>query len=245
MSLLSPPPSRRGGPQSPDNVDDILRAFFRRQMPDPWPSPEAAPLRRVAPAPARRRPLLRSRLALAASVALLAGTLLLVAQAFQGRPKTTPGQGLVTQPTADSGNDFTHHPTQPVIPTASIPHTAPTLQITTVKLTVVGAAAKTEPEGKAGVGDVSPGAAKPGGPGAVSVAATPLDHGRMKVAVEFYPEGESRLQTIACEGGPEEINRQIESKVPARERAMVQEALKRIRLLNAPTDADQPAPAGP
>lgn len=245
MSLLSPPPSRRGGPQSPDDVDDILRAFFRRQMPDPWPSPEAPPLRLVAPALARRWPLLRSRLALAASVALLAGTLLLVAQAFQGRPKTTAGQGSVTQPTADSGNDFIHHPGQPVIPTASQPQTAPKLQITAVKLTLVGAAAKIEPEGKTGVGDVSPSAAKPGGPGAVSVAATPLDHGRMKVAVEFYPEGESRLQTVACEGAPEEIDRQIESKVPARERAMVQEALKRIRLLNAPTDADKPFPTGP
>lgn len=90
MSLLSPPPIQRGGPQPPDDVDKILRAFFRRQMPDPWPSLEAPVLRRVVPVPAakaaRRWPLLRSRLALAASVALLAAGLLFRGEAFQGRP---------------------------------------------------------------------------------------------------------------------------------------------------------------
>jgi hypothetical protein len=101
MSLLSPPPIQRGGPQPPDDVDKILRAFFRRQMPDPWPSLEAPVLRRIAPAPvakpARRWPLLRSRLALAASVALLATGLFFLAEAFQGRPHP-PGPGVSIGP---------------------------------------------------------------------------------------------------------------------------------------------------
>jgi hypothetical protein len=63
----------------PGDIDELLRVFFRSQMPQSWPPPPVP----VAPAPslprpAKRNSLIRSRWALAASVALLLlGSLLL------------------------------------------------------------------------------------------------------------------------------------------------------------------------
>src|SRR3954468_5825003 len=64
---------------SDDDLDGQLRAFFRAEMPNPWPAwkAPATPSRPSAPLPAARGPipanrsLWRSRLGLAASVALL------------------------------------------------------------------------------------------------------------------------------------------------------------------------------
>jgi hypothetical protein len=62
--------------QGGDNLDNLLRAFFQAEMPNPWPSMESpTPRLRIGP-PAKPdvppgRTLVRSRLALAASVALL------------------------------------------------------------------------------------------------------------------------------------------------------------------------------
>jgi len=58
------------------DIDDLLGAFFKSEMPSPWPELEPpAQARTLAfkrrPAPRRRRPLFASRLALVASVALL------------------------------------------------------------------------------------------------------------------------------------------------------------------------------
>jgi hypothetical protein len=70
-------PLSTGEGPAPDDLEAILRAYFRAEVPDPWPAP---PLTRAAardarPGPAGRGPG-RSRLALAASVALLvAGSL--------------------------------------------------------------------------------------------------------------------------------------------------------------------------
>jgi hypothetical protein len=55
-------------PVQPDDMDGLLRAFFRSQLPRPWPAAPTPPARAV---PMRRRGY-RSRLALAASVALVA-----------------------------------------------------------------------------------------------------------------------------------------------------------------------------
>ena len=109
----------------------------------------------------------------------------------------------------------------------------------------LGPAIRTALEAKAGntADDVSPGVAKPGGPAAVSVAATPLERGRMKVTVEFYPDGQGRMQRVTCEGDSDEIDSAIAEKVPERERGMVRVALKRIRSLNAPKDAERPPEA--
>jgi hypothetical protein len=58
--------------QSPEKIEVLLRSFFRAEMPDPWPvmkAPVEEPFRQ--PTAPRRWTGLRSRLALAASVALL------------------------------------------------------------------------------------------------------------------------------------------------------------------------------
>ena len=86
-------------------------------MPRPWPPAPATTSRRMAPPAAAkshsRWPLLRSRMALAASVALLVMGMLFLAGAFQGRT-TTPRAGLpVNGPTADSLNDPMHYTTPP------------------------------------------------------------------------------------------------------------------------------------
>jgi hypothetical protein len=99
MNLISPPPVSRGGDRPPEDIDRTLRAFFKAEMPEPWPSLEAPAPRRpatipFAPPPARRGSLLRSRLALAASVALLAMGLAVLAGAFQGKP-TASGPSVV------------------------------------------------------------------------------------------------------------------------------------------------------
>src|SRR5262245_55622026 len=71
MSIHEPPPTRPGpGPRSPDDLDGLLRAYFRTEMPDPWPALRPPPSAAAPPPPSRRLPW-GSRSALAASVALL------------------------------------------------------------------------------------------------------------------------------------------------------------------------------
>jgi hypothetical protein len=67
MSVLEPPPLQPG-----DDLDGLLRTFLRSQLPQPWPPPrlpsDVASCQRRPP---NGRSLMRSRWALAASVALL------------------------------------------------------------------------------------------------------------------------------------------------------------------------------
>ena len=76
--------------------------------------------------------------------------------------------------------------------------------------------------------DVPKGVAKSGGPPTVSVAATPLEQGRMKVSIEYLPEGATRLRTVTCEGSVADIDGEVD-KLPELERGQVRVALKRIR----------------
>jgi hypothetical protein len=112
----------------------------------------------------------------------------------------------------------------------------------------LGPAIRTADEAKSGAAasDAPPGVAKPGAPAAVSVAATPLERGRLRVTIEYYPDGESRLQTVTCEGQPDEILGQVDKKnLSERQKGMVEIALKRIQMLNAPRDPDKAPPAAP
>jgi hypothetical protein len=81
MNLLEEPSLQPG-----DNLDNLLRAYFQAEMPNPWPSLEAPPrrLRVASPRPAAKSggSLLRSRLALAASIALLVSGPLFLAGSF-------------------------------------------------------------------------------------------------------------------------------------------------------------------
>jgi hypothetical protein len=86
MSLL---PTRSMPPGEP--IDEVLRTFFRQEMPRPWP---VAPLPPARPAPfpssPRKARLIRSHLALAASVAILIGGSLLLlgkSQPHRGSPE--------------------------------------------------------------------------------------------------------------------------------------------------------------
>jgi hypothetical protein len=81
-------------PKAGDDLDGLLRAFFRRQMPHPWPAPPVPPdhstvLRR----PASGYGQLRSRWALAAAVALLLLGSLLLPRRFAAENKSETGLG--------------------------------------------------------------------------------------------------------------------------------------------------------
>jgi hypothetical protein len=110
MNLLPPPPTSPGGaPPSDGDIDTLLSAFFRAEMPDPWPSLEAPARPRVAPVPVRpsappprRRTLVRSRLALAASVALLVvGALFRAGRPDEALPRAVE-PGDVSPPSANA-----------------------------------------------------------------------------------------------------------------------------------------------
>jgi hypothetical protein len=77
------PPDRL--PPPPDDLDRLLSAFFRAEVPDPWPAAPAVPS--AAPS---RRPRRGSRLALAAAVALLLGGQLYLAGRFLDTPTSGP-----------------------------------------------------------------------------------------------------------------------------------------------------------
>ena len=97
-------------PLSPnDNVDRLLSAFFKAEMPDPWPAAptasainepaglvgERAEAPRNEPAVARRDHNSRARYTLAASVALLLGTCWTLSDGFPSgnQPANRPANG--------------------------------------------------------------------------------------------------------------------------------------------------------
>lgn len=81
------------------DIDGWLKAFFRKEMPHPWPS--LKPPAKAGQAAARRRPLFRSRMALAASVMVLLLGYLWVAARFPGSdaliadPTPAPAHGMI------------------------------------------------------------------------------------------------------------------------------------------------------
>jgi hypothetical protein len=81
---------------------------------------------------------------------------------------------------------------------------------------------------------------KPGAPAPVSVAATPLGGGKMRVIIEYYPEGAGRPRTVTCEGEKADIDTEV-GKLPERERGLARSALQRIRDLNSPRPAGPPS----
>ncbi len=81
---------------------------------------------------------------------------------------------------------------------------------------------------------------KPGGPDSVSVTATPLGENTMRVTIEFYEKG--KIQPCECQGTAEEIDKQLEERLPQREREAVRAFLTRIRKLTTekPSDVKKP-----
>jgi hypothetical protein len=72
------------------------------------------------------------------------------------------------------------------------------------------------------------GTAKGGAPPSVSVAATPLDGGKLRVTIEYYQEGTGRLRAVTCEGTPGEVSREVQ-RLPSRVQSLANVALDRIR----------------
>lgn len=90
-----------------DDLDGLLKSFFRSEMPNPWPdaphAEEAPVILAVGPMP-KRRSFASSRFALAASVALLVGGAWLLGGAFDGdpdRPDITGKPLDINTPTAN------------------------------------------------------------------------------------------------------------------------------------------------
>ena len=105
MRFMDPPtldsPTRG---RSGDDLDGLLRAFFHAEMPHPWPGApvvEETPVVLSRPVTARPRSLFRSRMALAASVALLLGIPWLISDSFKS--DTVDSAASITLPdgTAD------------------------------------------------------------------------------------------------------------------------------------------------
>jgi hypothetical protein len=87
MNIFERPSPEHASPgRSADEVEGLLREFYRAEMPDPWPQlrPPTEQPSSAAPAPWRGWGLLRSRLALAASVALLVAGHLALAHSVPG-----------------------------------------------------------------------------------------------------------------------------------------------------------------
>lgn len=77
--------------RKPSQVDGLLHAFFRHEMPKPWPTLAAPPLANQNKPTGRRAWVLPRRGALAAAVALFLGSYFLVASWFPPQQLPSPG----------------------------------------------------------------------------------------------------------------------------------------------------------
>src|SRR5262249_28006424 len=112
MNIAKPPIDPGVPEQAAGDVDGLLCEFFRAALPKPWP-PFQQPARQVlsfAAAPSWRRRL-RSSLALAASLAILAVSLGVLSGKFADRGSPSPGgrSPVGTHQTPDKDN--LHHGT--------------------------------------------------------------------------------------------------------------------------------------
>jgi hypothetical protein len=116
MNVPVRPPADPLAGRSPDDLDRLLREFFRAEMPQPWPA-LAAPVARAngvvpsalaeTPRGERHSPAARSRITLAASVMVLAGACWLASGGLHDRPAAHSGFG--TDSKADTRFlDLTH-----------------------------------------------------------------------------------------------------------------------------------------
>lgn len=116
MSFLVPPPLKPS-----DELDALLRAYFEREMPKPWPSPRVSldrvvPLRRPT---TNRRSLNRSRWTLAASVALLLLGSLLLPSRFTPDAKPEPvldAPGTADRPILPKRHESKPNESKPEVP---------------------------------------------------------------------------------------------------------------------------------
>jgi hypothetical protein len=112
MNVFVPPSMvNQNGRSSEDELEGMLRAYYKAELPNPWPSLEAPAARNnILPMrpPMRRFPMLRSRLALAACVAFLVAGPLALSAYFGGTgskvsdvPQTRGDDHIATNPNHD------------------------------------------------------------------------------------------------------------------------------------------------
>jgi len=112
MNVFVPPSTvNQNGRSSEDELEGMLRAYYKAELPNPWPSLEAPATRNdILPMrpPVRRFPMLRSRLALAACVAFLVAGPLALSAYFGGAgtqvsdvPQTQGDDHIATNPNHD------------------------------------------------------------------------------------------------------------------------------------------------
>jgi len=104
MRFVDPPSLDAARQRLPgDDLDGLLSAFFRAELPSPWPEAprmEETPVI-LRPAPARKSSL-RSRLALAASVALLVSGPWFLSDSFHRTASNRPTFRSLTEGSADT-----------------------------------------------------------------------------------------------------------------------------------------------
>jgi hypothetical protein len=84
---------------------------------------------------------------------------------------------------------------------------------------------------------------KPGSPASVSATVTTLDNGRLKVTIEYIPEGSTRQRAVTWEGDTADLDDAART-LPERERQLARHALDRFRTLKAskvPSDIRPPS----
>jgi hypothetical protein len=95
MNITGRPTFDAPSPGRPGDVDGLLRAFFQAELPNPWPACPEPPIRTLlAPPPASRWTLARSRFALAASVGLIVAGLWALGGKFTGPGEPSGGKPL-------------------------------------------------------------------------------------------------------------------------------------------------------
>jgi hypothetical protein len=116
MNVFVPPSTvNQNGRSSEDELEGMLRAYYKAELPNPWPSLEAPAARNdILPMrpPVRRFPMLRSRLALAACVAFLVAGPLALSSYFSGAKTDTVAKPTSTEPsdTATATHDLPWNP---------------------------------------------------------------------------------------------------------------------------------------
>jgi hypothetical protein len=105
----------------------------------------------------------------------------------------------------------------------------------------LGPALRLTPEmAKSGAEDMPGAVAKPAGkPHALSISATPLPEGKMRVQIEYYQEGTGRLRTVSCEGNAADIREGL-LQLDKPERDLARAALESLRVLPASSSIRKP-----
>jgi hypothetical protein len=102
----------------------------------------------------------------------------------------------------------------------------------TADVTLIRGPALQLAEPKAGTG-LARAANKPGAPASVNVSATLLENGKLRVTIEYSPEGSDRTRTVTWEGEPSDVDGAVRA-LPERERSLARHALARLRTLGTP-----------